>query len=373
MKIKNLSILFLLAGALFCYSPASFAQGTALDEALTKGISAVAVPEPSAAPAAPSVSESATRLGIFKYLEAGEGRSRSRTLVGASLLTQFADPSTRGQANVGSCHAFGSVAVLEAAYFRAHGSKVQLSEADIFIRRTVLSKDWYRDFCSGGACKVSEGNDVLGDLEYAKANGVATSVGYDRFLERYRKFRAAEQRTLEGIDAEEKRMGWLQRMLYDPKAHWAQLQEGESSKRISQMLLLGQDPRIDTERATIKEKLKDFVIEQKTFPYLGSDVHALSAADRLEKGEAQRSFILRELSAGRPVALSMSLSNLAGWGQTDTSEHANHAFMIIGFSRGADSRPVFHTRNSWAGVNPDIKEDELCRIFSAITVKVPGE
>ncbi len=369
---KSISTLILLLAGAFFYYPSAFAQGS-FESLLGSDISSIEVPEAAAARAdEPAVSVSSGTRGIFTYSEQGEDRRRVKRLVAADLLPQFADTSNRDQGSVGSCHAFGGMAVLEAAYFRAHGTKVSLSEADIFIRRTVMSKDWYRDFCAGGSCKVSEGNDTLGDLTYAKEHGVATSVQYDRFLERYTRHRKAEQLTLEGIAKQQSEMSWLERVFYNPRTHWAELQESDSSRRITQMFLAGRDPRIEAERAEIKGKIKDFRIENASFRYLGSSVNSMTRAARLAAGAGQKRLILAELAAGRPVTVSMSLSNLPGWGQTDTSQHANHAFLIIGFSEAAGVL-AFQTRNSWGGVNPGVSEDELCRIYGIITVKVPGE
>ena len=76
------------------------------------------------------------------------------------LLPQFADLSNRDQCDVGSCHTFGSVAVLEAAWFRKHKTRVRFSEADLFLQRTVLTGDVYRQFCRDGKCELSEGNEL---------------------------------------------------------------------------------------------------------------------------------------------------------------------------------------------------------------------
>lgn len=336
--------------------------------------SAAPAPVPSvAAPQAPKSEPVKNSYGVFTYQDMGEGTRGARKLTGVDLLPQFADSSTRDQGNVGSCHAFGSMAVMEAAYYRANGKPIKLSEADIFMRKTVTNGDVYRGFAAGGGAKLSEGNDTAADLKYAQKNGVASSMEYEKFLERYQRYRDAEQRTLSGIAKEEKKMDPLTRMLYNPRKHWAQLQKGDTSKKLIQRFLTGGDPAMDEERTKMKEKMKDFKIETKAFKYLGSDVNKMTSEERGKSGEGQKKLLMDELSSGRPVTVSMSLSGLKAWGQTDTSQHANHAFMIVGFKSGADGQTVFKTRNSWGGHNPDIKENELCRIYGVSSVKIPGE
>lgn len=288
-----------------------------------------------------------------------------------SHLPQFADPSDRNQCQVGSCHAFSSIAVLEAAYQRAYGAKIRFSEADIFIRRTVLSGDIYRGFCADGNCTLTEGNDVFGDIDYAINHGVATSIQYQTFYDRYKRFREAEQKTLEGIEARRKRMSWLDLLFYDPRTHWAELQK--ESGKITEMFLAGRDPKIDAERADTKGKLGKMSVKEKKFPYLGDETSKKKPEECRAGGAAQGRIISGELDSGRPVAISMTLKGLAAWGTAGSTDHANHAFTIVGY-RAEEGKPlVLKTRNSWAGTNPDVQEDELCRVFSVITVLAPGE
>ena len=68
----------------------------------------------------------------------------------------------------------------------------------------------------------------------------------------------------------------------------------------------------------------------------------------------------------------MSLSGLTAWGQTDSTSDAYHAFMIVGYD-SSDTGVIFHTRNSWGGTNPDIPDNQTCRIYAVNSVLVPGE
>lgn len=292
---------------------------------------------------------------------------------GVDLKAQFADPSDRDQGAVGSCHAFGSVAVIEAAYFRRYGRHIRLSEEDLFLQRTVLSGDVYDQFCSNGKCELSEGNDPAVDIRYALEHGVLSGTAYQHFVTRYLSYRAAEQRTLQGIQRMRDEQGWLERLLYDPREHWKELQTNALSKRLLSNYLEGRDRNSDAERARVKNELSGLTLKTKSFAFIGgSDAAKLTSAQCREKGLAQRHALSAEMNAGRPVAISMSLSGLPAWGQTDASKHANHAFMLLGYSDAGGKR-TFHSRNSWGGQNPDVPEDQLCRVYGIDSVLGPGE
>lgn len=341
---------FLIAAVLLAAAP--LAAGELTDLRIQDAEAQTAPPAPPAVPAAAS--------GAAAQEEA------------ADLTGQFIDACTRAQGGVGSCHAFGSVAVLEAAYYRKYKQKIRFSEADLFIRRTVLSKELYADICAGKECKLKEGNDAIGDIRFALDNGVATGLGYDQFIERYTKYRWAEEETLRGIIANHEKESWLVKLLYDPRKHWAELQDRPQNKRITEMFLAGRDPAIDAERAANKAKLAGFKAREKEFPYLGDKV-AGAAAERKKAGLAQGQTVMSELKAGRPVAVSMTLKGLDAWGQKGAKEHANHCFLIVGFRQKPGQEAVFQTRNSWGGDNPEVHEDELLRIFRAVTVLTPEE
>lgn len=287
------------------------------------------------------------------------------------LLPQFADPSTRNQGGIGSCHAFGSVAVLEAAYYRGYKEHIALAEEDVFLRRTVLSGDVYRKFCSSGKCEMSEGNDPAGDIRYVLEHGALTGGSYTKFADRYVKYRNAEQKTMEGIQRTYEEMGWLEKLMYDPRAHWRELQTQASSKKILSSYLEGRGSMESVERDRIKGKFEGYRLRSKDFGY-SDENKKRSAADCLAKGAPQRAALKSELDARRPVCVSMSLSGLPAWGQTDTTKDANHAFMIVGYE-AVQGGLVFHTRNSWGGQNPDIADSETCRIYEVDSVLAPSE
>ncbi|MBI5247480.1 MAG: hypothetical protein HY923_09880 [Elusimicrobia bacterium] len=79
------------------------------------------------------------------------------------------DPPKRDQSNIGSCHAFAAVAMLEAAYSRGYGHR--LSEEDLFVQRTILTGDAHSDVCRTGLkCGLMEGNFVDGDIRHVLEN-----------------------------------------------------------------------------------------------------------------------------------------------------------------------------------------------------------
>ncbi len=288
------------------------------------------------------------------------------------LLPQFADPSTRNQCSIGSCHAFGSVAVLEAAYFRNYKQHVSISEQDVFLQRTVLSGDVYRAFCDSGKCEMSEGNDPAGDIRYVLANGALSGGSYATFADRYVKYREAEKKTMAGIQKQYEESGWLVRLMYDPRKHWKELSSTATSTKILGEMLQGRGSSTSAERGQLKAKLAGFTLRSKGDFGFKPEYKALPPADCLAKGAAQLAALKGELDGGRPVCISMSLSGLTAWGQSDSSRDAYHAFMVVGY----DATPaglVFHTRNSWGGNNPDIQAAESCRIYVVDSVLAPGE
>jgi hypothetical protein len=289
-----------------------------------------------------------------------------------NLLPQFADPSTRNQGGIGSCHAFGSVAVLEAAYDRKYGEHIELAEADVFLRRTVLSGDVYSQFCSSGKCEMVEGNDPAGDIRYVLEHGALTGGSYVRFADRYVKYRNAEQKTMEGIERTYQEESWLEKLMYDPRAHWKELSTQQGSKTILSSYLEGRGSMESTERDQIQKKFAGFRLRSKSDFDFKAEYKALAPKDCLAHGAIQRATVKAELDAHRPVCISMSLSGLSAWGQNDQTRDAYHAFMIIGYDSTSNGL-VFHTRNSWGGDNPDIPDSQSCRIYEVDSVLTPNE
>lgn len=286
------------------------------------------------------------------------------------LLPEFADGSDRNQADVGSCHAFSSVAVLEAAYFRHFHRAVRFSEADVFLRRTVLDPERFARFVETGETAMREGNDPAGDVEYALRNGIASNVGYDSFVKRFKRWREADKKTLAGINQMREEEGWLERLLYDPREHWAELETRPGNRKLYERMLQGAGEPVVADRAKYKAELAGFSLKKASYEFPKGRV---DAAGCRAAGRPQAADIVAELKAGRPVAVSMALDGLPEWGQTKSSAHAYHAFTIVGMHPNQRGEPVFQTRNSWGGVHPDVPLEQTCRIYAIASVLAPGE
>lgn len=317
--------------------------------------------------------------GIRAYAQ-GLGRASQAAAAAASvdLRGQFVDPvSVRQQSTIGACHAFSAIGALEAAYDRHYGRHIRLSEEDLFLRRTVVSGRVYGDFCSSGTCELDEGNYPQADIRHVLSHGVLTGSSYDSFLKRYLRYRAAEEQTMRGIQKARDEQGWLERLLYDPRAHWKALQTSASSKRSMRKFsdyLQGRSGDTAAERAKVKAEFKGFGLKTKSFPFIGgATAAALSDGACFAKGRAQSAAISSELAAGRPVVVRMSIAGLEAWdSDEDDEDPGRHAFLLVGYAGAAGAR-TFRSRNSWGGQDPDVAEDELCRVYGLVTVLAPGE
>lgn len=268
---------------------------------------------------------------------------------GVDLSSQFTGPS-RNQRDVGSCHAFAAVGVLEAAYYRRYGQRVRLSEADLFLRRNILSGDAYDTFRQGGGeATLDEGHYIEGTIRFALDTGVATGPRYGAFLERYRRYRAAEARTLEDLLRQYERLGAEERAGYDVRQHWYELQTSTLSRRIAENYLTGNDRTLQADRDLIKQRFAGMRMDFRSFtPASSADQEACRRA-----GQGQTDFMLGELRAGRPVAISQQ----------------GHAYIVSGYRVDENGAAVFMTRNSYGeGENNDIQANETCTIRKVISV-----
>ncbi len=304
----------------------------------------------------------------------GPGTAPSAIVKGvksADLSGQFIDKGTRDQSVIGSCHAFAAVALLEAAYFRAQGHIIRLSEEDLFLHGTVLTGDTHAARCHAGLkCVLAEGNYVDKNLRHALEHGVLAGSQYKQFVDRWRKFREAEatrRRVFAFVRSKEFLLDFTDD---EPPEPWvAYLQEEGARKEIAATLGVDIHDR-DAERALIRDLFKGVQLERKEFPLIEE---ARIKSDKCrELGADRLTLIKAELDAGRPVAVSMYLNGLKSWGVAASGEHAYHAFALVGYKQGKKGL-LFTTRNSWAGVNPPVAEHQLCRVFSVESLLVPGE
>jgi len=323
----------------------------------------------------------------------------------AEVLTdvsaQFPDAAERSQCNVGSCHIFGSIGLLEAAVFRQSGQKTRLSEMDLFVQNVVDKPGYYQSLQdavademkkspSGGDLEAiikkvvdpgfgGEGGFPETDLKFVVDNGVATdaTVSYATLLANYTRFRHNEAGAITDDDKADKdyhkKASALEGFLYDllyrkSPAEW---REDPSNRRtVVKMLLGGPDniAKIRKEREAVKQSLQGFKVVAKSF----GDGKATSSCEEDGKDARKEVFDRLYTKKAMPVVLAMNLSGLAAWGQTDSSRDARHAFIVQGIEK-TDGKYVFKTRNSWGGTNPDVRADEFCRVFQVISVEAPKD
>jgi hypothetical protein len=318
------------------------------------------------------------------------------------LSSQFPDDPKRDQSVIGDCHAFASVAVLEAAAFRALGEHTRLAEEDLFLQKTLATGDAYQQPCAGESadCSLTEGNWVDGDIRHALEHGVMTGSNYQAFVERYKVHRVAESNVRKAIAwSRENPVGGegggpargdgapaagragpggpkapaLEGALIraDPERSWQELFSDPGVRRELDAALLG-DPEVPaSQRAAIKKIFAGMRLASRHFEWFESK--GLTPKGCLGLGADRARAIKGELDAGRPVAVSMLLTGLKAWGMTEKDRDAYHAFAITGYFAGKDGLLRFKTRNSWAGVNPPVREDEACRINHVDSVLVSGE
>lgn len=314
------------------------------------------------------------------------------------LSDQFPDADNRDQCTIGSCHAFGSIGIVEAAIKRQHGRGVALSEADVFVGRLVTQDDFYMDFrerienireggpAGGNIVDLMEGGSVAEDVRYVLANGAANrdTLTYDTLHDNFSRFKNAELKTLQGQVKQERdfaaKSDALERFFYSMVSEDFQaLRLSPKGRSMTERALLGGAGPVrkaQGERAANKRLMEGFLLVRQDFPsYAGSSPVAQDPAQCLAAGKRAVQWIRNQLCnvKPRPVAVSMRLDGLAAWGQTDSSQHASHAFIIKGRRQNPDGTGVFLTRNSWGGSNPDVPEHEACRIFGAATIVAPAD
>ncbi|MFA5138406.1 MAG: hypothetical protein WC728_04165 [Elusimicrobiota bacterium] len=277
---------------------------------------------------------------------------------GVDLSGQF-PTSSRDQLDVGSCHTFTAVGLLEAAYYRKYGERIRFSEADLFMQYRLLSGNAYDSWVWRTKPELGEGGRVQGDIETAIARGVATTPQYSDFVERYRRYREAEQRTLQNIEEQRKKDPWYVRLLYDPRRHWRRMQQDPQAQRILQNYLMGNDRTLESQRETTRQKLQGFKVDRQFFITLPNSVDRPKEQCRRD-GRSRTQAVLKELDAGRPVGVSYFTDN--DWG--------SHVIIVTGYKTDETGGIVFKTRNSWgAGGDFNMCPDDMCKVHQLASVR----
>lgn len=309
--------------------------------------------------------------------------------------------SAPDQGPIGNCHEFAATALLNAAYFRQFKTSVRFSPGDLFIR-SVLLTDQFANYINGDAMALTEGGDAGADLDAALAYGVSpeSDLPYAVFAREYlarilpanaRDMRRAD---MSGSLTKLANMAELARIRLEQgatDAYDAVLAEREriATKQVAKNRALitrrfrARWPAIERERARYKADFArgGFVVSRAGFPsaYLAKDLPMsedvapdteLEAWDIRSKdncrhaGRPQKTFLVEQLNAGRPVAVSFDLYDFSSWGQ-GKGAGGIHVFVVVGYAPGPDGL-VFKTLNSWgAGNNHPIPENALCRMSDA--------
>ena len=322
------------------------------------------------------------------------------------LHDHFLDDS-RDQGPVGDCDVFAATALLESAYYRHYKQKIRFSEADLFIRSVLVyphnSYSTYEPTSQVAlyqcACLptedqyiIKEGSRIDDVAEFAVENGIASSLAYETFAQKYAQrmgpdVREAALKRDQAIAKQDDQAGWLDKILFKARygksrrQHWLCLQRDSERKSLDELFQPSKAPELRTERTLYMERLKDFQVYYNQFR-TKDNVEAggiVIPGKPLPCGPTERTkrkkIILDELLAGRPVGVGFRIPLGKRWDTAteDDSDIGLHGIVIVGYET-TDKGIVFKTRNSWGqGANYDFPESRLCRVERLTTVLTPGE
>lgn len=239
-------------------------------------------------------------------------------------------PRMRDQKGLNSCHAFATVALLEAAYYRRTGRRIRLSEADLFVRVVLRHPRVLR---------AHEGGLLREDLRVALAEGVMPGDYYAELVPRYHALKNKVLRSRDALEA-------------------ALLPEG-----------LGQEARA-SRVATADALAGSVVAGPGAVRFLGSIARTVvkGGSVRCSGRGKRRDLIMRTLASGVPVGAGFLLNGLPPpWDSRRDDIGAPHYFVLTGYERTPEG-VRFHTRNSWGddrADSPDLDEDAMCALFGA--------
>ncbi|MFA6434409.1 MAG: hypothetical protein WCW52_06910 [Elusimicrobiales bacterium] len=292
---------------------------------------------------------------LFSDGTAAGGRMRGlvRKVDSAGL---FVD-GDRNQGAEGTCHAFASVAVLEAAYARRYGRKIRYSEADLFLRRVVIGRPMPQNMISG-LPELLRAGLVSTDLEFALAHGVADGPDYGEFVKKLERMPAFISELLPWYWVFLGTQGQLQ------------LSDELREELIGYFGLNTSDKRV--ERELFRWDFKGYTVAYERF-YAQAAAEFVSPTRPGEscrrRSERIAASITAELDAGRPVGVCMF------WNE---SRFSSHCVVFTGYqtevSPEGGARTSFSIRNSWGDAKKKpIKDDSLCRVIEISSLIPPGE
>lgn len=312
---------------------------------------------------------------------AGPPASPAATPAEVDLSYQFPDEPNRNQVSVGACSIFATVALMEAAYFRQYGRRLILAEGDLFVNATIragrpgMANLIEFNFHDGGELYMLEGNDEVRVLRYALDHGLATGYSWRALLDRYLDYRRDVLDDAAFVEKLDRDGTWLSRYLskeyLSPRQAYLDAFKTGEADRALQMFLTQRDwTALQSERASTKDNFAGFT--PKTWSFRPDGRGWKTPASCGTDVAFRRSLLVENLASAQPVMVGMDVAGMAAWDSAD-SRRAGHAFVVTGYRRESDSRFVFLTRNSWGGDNPEVREDELCRIMSMTTLRAPKD
>lgn len=291
----------------------------------------------------------------------------------ANLSLQFNNLGSvtydRNQGDIGSCHVFASVALLEAALYRKTKVRYRLSEADLFLNRTVNHPHYYEVFVGRLRAEIQaekldyspqvlEGGWPSEDLEYAVANGVAKGSGKDwaEFSARYVKYKHE-------IDEQMFQCKLDFKYPSGPAESSDQALAGLCGNPEAALKRFSPDPAATQHRLSGGPDKAQLMLEsrQESLGLLG-DLTVKSYA-QWQPGwpEAKKlpDILSQQLCRGVPLVIGMKMPGGGG-----------HALVLRAFSNG-----LFCTRNSWSDGN-DLcfdAEEIVQRLYIFSIVLTPNE
>jgi len=271
-------------------------------------------------------------------------------------LTEQFTGGLRDQGATGSCHAFASISLLEAAIKRRGQGEDWLSSADLFVRVALQNGAYEIVTLKDGSMIVTqkEGGKADADLEFALENGVARAetVPWGVFYAAYVQYRQERLAECQNLSAKSKNPGCRQ----DTFEEYVERLQKDAANR--EKKFLGDSKVLAEDRAKIKAKFKGLTLQSKRMGFLRSfdEASATDVADPgvcREKGSKQTAALVETLAANLPAVICFNMANLPGWGKDKTKKDgASHCVTAYGYStsgQGAAARKSFRLRNSWGG------------------------
>lgn len=308
------------------------------------------------------------------------------------LISQF--PRSRegqDQGQIGDCHDFAAVALMEAAYNRRYRQFRLLSVTDLFVHHTLTSPDAAADYIVAGrdasSPPVYEGGNTIGDVTYALERGVASQLDepYGPFYRRYFKGDVPHLQ-MELTDAEDRKVRYYLNDASDSDVKRSLPKDSifaDDRSEIAANLILpemgriaartdAQHPQAAVSREQSRQLLRGFIVGGRAY----RTARDISADACLEKGQERMSLLVSELRKGRPVGVGMDVGGV--WIHAP-KEKANHEFVIRGYVVQPGGRVTFRTLNSWGkdkfgeAWDSYVFDLDLCRVYSITTLRAPGE